>query len=965
MLAHQEDRPQPTRNASQNVSSERLRLTEEEVDALIENFAKEDDLTRKTWTRRVVENFLMKYKWYFPRRDIKGAPSLSTAYAYYEHITLPRHFAGGEQTAEHVLRRAEPGESQSTDLYNPLKTPSSSFIEWGIGVDLYFSSVRIMSMILLLAGLLNIYSIYYYGSTEYSPNGKNSLSTFSLVGTAICTTGDWVVCAEGCTQEGYSSEGEDDRFGIADDGTVLVVRNGCDDGSFLQNGMVNWITLLFLGILMALVSLYLKAREVRFDEDKLTSTDYSVIVKNPPPDAYDPDEWRDFFAQFAEKQVTVVTVGLNNESLLNLLLARRVHRHNLRLMLPKGTDMDDEDQVRSAVARLIQDREAEPDGCIMRFLGCAVFPFLRIFNMFLPPEVLVDRVFRLTDQIKELQGEKYTVSNVFVTFETEEGQRAALAALSVGKLDAIRNNTANSAPSAIFRDRVLKVEEPTEPSAVRWMDLSASTLRKIILRILNLLITLGVVSFSGYLVAKVRENLGPGYSGPLVSVFNSIIPQIVKLLMIFEPHTTEGSFQTSLYLKITLFRWVNTAVLTKLITPFTSTVSPERTSVLPTINSILWSELWLVPGLRLLDLWGNIQKHVLAPRARNQELMNLNFQGTFYNLGERYTDLTKVLFLCFFYSALFPSTFFFGAAILFVQYYTDKYCLMRIWAWRPFIGPELARFSRRYFFSGSVLAFALVSAYTWAQFPYDNVCDPDTPIFTNAAREYFNVQFANSSTADVVTVSQDTPVVACSQSWREVSGFSFPPTKRIQPVGLSWMSDSQETLTSVYGWTAVALLVGFLVFFFGSSTINFLLSWFRGIYHTSGQNQRIDFSTNLEIFAYVPQVKLKSLPFPLLACNVDNIDKALIGWNDPAHSYDVHNMIFDVPWQGMPRQKAVENEASTRGSVLGAEQEEVGGNQNSPQALPNALEVRTGQPPIFAVVKHYPPEWRQRELKLS
>jgi hypothetical protein len=62
MLAHQEDRPQPTRNASQNVSSERLRLTEEEVDALIENFAKEDDLTRKTWTRRVVENFLMKVR---------------------------------------------------------------------------------------------------------------------------------------------------------------------------------------------------------------------------------------------------------------------------------------------------------------------------------------------------------------------------------------------------------------------------------------------------------------------------------------------------------------------------------------------------------------------------------------------------------------------------------------------------------------------------------------------------------------------------------------------------------------------------------------------------------------------------------------------------------------------------------------------------------------------------------------
>jgi hypothetical protein len=66
---------------------------------------------------------------------------------------------------------------------------------------------------------------------------------------------------------------------------------------------------------------------------------------------------------------------------------------------------------------------------------------------------------------------------------------------------------------------------------------------------------------------------------------------------------------------------------------------------------------------------GNLKKHVLAPRASTQAEMNLGFQGTFYNLGERYTDLTKVLFVVFFYSALYPLAFFFGAAILFVQYY--------------------------------------------------------------------------------------------------------------------------------------------------------------------------------------------------------------------------------------------------------------------------------------------------------
>lgn len=71
-----------------------------------------------------------------------------------------------------------------------------------------------------------------------------------------------------------------------------------------------------------------------------------------------------------------------------------------------------------------------------------------------------------------------------------------------------------------------------------------------------------------------------------------------------------------------------------------------------------------------------LKKHFLAPRARNQEEMNLSFQGTPYTLAERYTDFTKVLFLCFFYSALFPYTFFFCAAILIVQYYVDKFCLM-------------------------------------------------------------------------------------------------------------------------------------------------------------------------------------------------------------------------------------------------------------------------------------------------
>ena len=47
--------------------------------------------------------------------------------------------------------------------------------------------------------------------------------------------------------------------------------------------------------------------------------------------------------------------------------------------------------------------------------------------------------------------------------------------------------------------------------------------------------------------------------------------------------------------------------------------------------------MYIVPIVKLLDLPGTIKKHLLGPRARTQEEMNMNFQGAHCNLGERYT----------------------------------------------------------------------------------------------------------------------------------------------------------------------------------------------------------------------------------------------------------------------------------------------------------------------------------------
>jgi len=397
------------------------------------------------------------------------------------------------------------------------------------------------------------------------------------------------------------------------------------------------VTLLFVLGCVACFSFYLRLREIRFDEDKVTTTDYSVVVKNPPPDAVDPDVWRDYFSQFATDgdQVSVVTVALNNDVLVRKLLTRRVFINQLKSKIP-DIDLDDETATQLAVDKYEQEISQEKVGCIGTMLNCFI-PLLNIINMLLPPHKLVQKIATLTDEIKELQNQKYDATEVYVTFETEEGQRTALDALKVGLLDSVFERTGAVAPECLFDGKILHAEEPTEPNAVRWLDLSYSLTSKIIRRFIALALTCGMIVIAGSVVGWARNSVGPLLSGPLTTIFNSTIPFIIKLLMMIEPHATEGGFQTSLYLKITLFRWTLSAILTQVITPVTATLGGEKTDLLPTIYAILLSEVWLSPLLRLSDWYTNIKKHILGPRAKTQEEMNLSFQGTYYNLGERYT----------------------------------------------------------------------------------------------------------------------------------------------------------------------------------------------------------------------------------------------------------------------------------------------------------------------------------------
>ena len=159
-------------------------VTAAEADAILQQLADKDKDNKKTWSRVFVERYLLDVcffsctVFYIPYFGYSGIlmtiffllllsdrkigtfhrrpnrPDLKKAWAYYEHVTLPRHFIG-DRSADTILRKAEPGEhEEETELYDPFWTPQKAFVEWGSGIDLYFISLMCFAMFMFVAACM-------------------------------------------------------------------------------------------------------------------------------------------------------------------------------------------------------------------------------------------------------------------------------------------------------------------------------------------------------------------------------------------------------------------------------------------------------------------------------------------------------------------------------------------------------------------------------------------------------------------------------------------------------------------------------------------------------------------------------------------------------------------------------------------------------------------------------------------
>lgn len=112
------------------------------------------------------------------------------------------------------------------------------------------------------------------------------------------------------------------------------------------------------------------------------------------------------------------------------------------------------------------------------------------------------------------------------------------------------------------------------------------------------------------------------------------------------------------------------------------------------------------------------------PSPAVQAKMNSYFMGSNMVLAERYASLLKTLFVCLFFSAIFPQGYFVASMAMFMTYWSSKYCLFNRWKRSPPMNDSLAVSTRRYLAIALVI-HVLVSLQYYAGWPFDGLCPTD------------------------------------------------------------------------------------------------------------------------------------------------------------------------------------------------------------------------------------------------
>ena len=280
-------------------------------------------------------------------------------------------------------------------------------------------------------------------------------------------------------------------------------------------------------------------------------------------------------------------------------------------------------------------------------------------------------------------------SRVYVTFETEAGMEHALETFETSGFRRMVSKylgwESENTPEA-FENVVLNVSRPVEPSEILW---HTSHVRRSE-RWVRLAVSFGLTAALVVGVYYVSINIDDANSLALwVTFVNSALPVFLKAMQLMvEVHREYGDDQDSMFLKLLLARWANTVIAAFIAYGRRSRLSA---TALSGVMSILLMDAFLLPVLRVFDVYDLFMRYVVGPRQPSQQDMNALWSGADWNIAERYTDIMKTLGVGLFYAAAVPYGLLVTAAALLTSFFVDHYCLLRLWAWKPDFDDQISR----------------------------------------------------------------------------------------------------------------------------------------------------------------------------------------------------------------------------------------------------------------------------------
>jgi len=241
-----------------------------------------------------------------------------------------------------------------------------------------------------------------------------------------------------------------------------------------------------------------------------------------------------------------------------------------------------------------------------------------------------------------------------------------------------------------------------------------------------------------------------------------------------------------------------------------------------------------------------------------------------------------------------------------VQYWVDKYCLLRVFQPAPKIGLFLSKVTETFFLI-IIVIYSLNLAVTFGGFPFDNACEVANTTVSEAyigvvnVTQLFPQEGDTYKYAEIATVTDgDMTYKKCTQMLYLTRNFF---DNNYTTTAEEWFTPDQTSIFPIMFITASILVsqIGTFIIPIRWRIEEIMELVYGSYYKSTGKPVDARFSEETTMAWYIPQMQKDGFNHSFIACDISGIDTVhpskILGWSSRA-SFESYNLYYDFPSLG-------------------------------------------------------------------